>query len=246
MDQIAAQIVNGDVTAEITRLTLRIAEMERVEGLAGIPTDRIAELECQKNACHQVISEREQRIAELEAEIKAKDAQFRLCAAHGGNAADPAPKYCPKCLESQVAELEASLKKVQNIAKGAMDKLPERWNMGFQAGLKQAIPHEKELTDALTAERQGRQDDNAALTEDILRLEAENARLKSLEDKMGSGWALVEYENARIQAARECVDEMEGYPTTVSVHATSHDAQVASATKWGLILAVKAKFGLEG
>ena len=66
---------------------------------------------------------------------------------------------------------EESLKKVQRIAKDAMDKLPARWNAGFQAGLKQAIPYEKELAEALAAERKARQDDNAALTADILRLE---------------------------------------------------------------------------
>lgn len=82
------------------------------------------------------------------------------------------------------------------------------------------------------------------LTQRIAELEAENARLKALEDKMGSGWALVEYENARQQAARDCIDEIEGYPTSVSVHVTSHDAKVARETKQALIGVVKAKFGL--
>lgn len=83
-------------------------------------------------------------------------------------------------LNQRIAELEANLKHVQGIAKATMDKLPERWNMGFQAGLKQAVPHEKDLTNALSDERKARKDDNAAFTEDILRLEAENNRLNTL------------------------------------------------------------------
>ncbi len=80
-------------------------------------------------------------------------------------------KYAP--------EREEALKKVQTIAKNALDKLPARWNMGFQAGLKQAIPYEKELTEALAAEKKARQDDNATLTADNLKLEEENAELRT-------------------------------------------------------------------
>lgn len=163
-----AQKASAELRGFITDL---LAELERVEGSVGIPIDRIAELECQKNACQQVVAERDQRIAEL----------------------------------------EDSLKKVQNIAKSAMDNLPERWNMGFQAGLKQAIPHEKELTDALAAERQGRKDDNAALTEDILRLEAENNCLKAW--KAGTEIAQDDDEQEiRVKAAKECVEIIQKYP----------------------------------
>lgn len=49
----------------------------------------------------------------------------------------------------------------------------------------------------------------------------------------------------RKQAARDCVEEMESYPTSVSVHATAHDAKVASATKQALVEVVKVKFNLE-
>lgn len=84
------------------------------------------------------------------------------------------------CIEDEMIQVFASsIKLVQSHAKSAMDKLPERWNMGFQAGLKQAIPYEKELTDALAAERKARQDDNAALTADNLKLEEELRCIKT-------------------------------------------------------------------
>lgn len=76
---------------------------------------------------------------------------------------------CPWC---ELDVLRESLRKVQAIAKSALDKLPERWNMGFQAGLKQAIPYEKELQDALKVEKKARQDDNAQFTAGIMRVEA--------------------------------------------------------------------------
>jgi len=76
------------------------------------------------------------------------------------------------CLEDEMIQVFAkSIRLVQGHAKRALDGLPARWNAGFQAGLKQAIPYEKELTDALAEERKARQDDNATLTADILRLE---------------------------------------------------------------------------
>ena len=112
-------------------------------------------------------------------------------------------------LNQRIAELEANLKHVQGIAKATMDKLPERWNMGFQAGLKQAVPHEKDLTNALSDERKARKDDNAAFTEDILRLEAENNRLNTLLHKASQKSAedFTEFiKDARTQAARECVE----------------------------------------
>lgn len=90
--------------------------------------------------------------------------------------------YSPEiCLRDPPAGNEAlhqQLKLMQAHAKAALDKLPERWNAGFQAGLRQAIPYEKELIEALAAERQARKDDNAGFTEDIMKLEAENAELR--------------------------------------------------------------------
>lgn len=77
-------------------------------------------------------------------------------------------------------DCEATIKKLQKIAKDALDKLPARWNLGFQAGLKQAIPYEKELLELLNKERQARKDDNASLTKDILRLEEENYKLSKI------------------------------------------------------------------
>ena len=82
------------------------------------------------------------------------------------------------CKDCEIAGLREQLKIVQSHAKIAMDKLPERWNMGFQAGLKQAIPYEKELIEALAAEKKSRKDDNAALTVYNLKLEEENAALR--------------------------------------------------------------------
>lgn len=73
---------------------------------------------------------------------------------------------------------EASLKLVQSHAKSAMDKLPAKWNEGFRAGLRQAIPYEKEMIAALAAEQKARQDDNAALTADNMKLEEENEKLR--------------------------------------------------------------------
>lgn len=81
-------------------------------------------------------------------------------------------------LLARVAELGKSLKLVQSHAKRAMDQLPERWNMGFQAGLKQAVPHEQQLIEALAEEKQARLDDNAKLTADNMVVEAENQRLQ--------------------------------------------------------------------
>lgn len=79
----------------------------------------------------------------------------------------------------ELDELRRKLKLVQSHAKNAMNMLPERWNRGFQAGLRQAIPYEKELTEALAVERKARQDDNAGFTADIMKLEEQNAELHS-------------------------------------------------------------------
>lgn len=84
---------------------------------------------------------------------------------------------CASCKE--LIELKRQLKLVQSIAKRNLDQLPLRWNLGFEAGLKQAIPYEKELKGALEAEQKARQNDNAELTADILRLEEENNYLRS-------------------------------------------------------------------
>ena len=114
-------------------------------------------------------------------------------------------------LQAELERVEKSLKVVQSHAKSAMDKLPERWNMGFQAGLKQAVPYENEIQEALRAERQGRKDDNVSFTEEILRLEAEktaleqqvlhdgiaaNRRIKRLVDRVNE----LEAENERMKA----------------------------------------------
>ena len=94
---------------------------------------------------------------------------------------------CPVCHASNSLEAFTAddaevnpIQRLQSIAKSALDKLPERWNMGFQAGLKQAIPYEKELLKALAEEKKSRKDDNAALTAYNLRLEEENAELRKL------------------------------------------------------------------
>lgn len=73
----------------------------------------------------------------------------------------------------------------------------------------------------------------------ISELEAENARLKALEDKMGSGWALVEYEKARIQAARECIEIIDKYPAFLF-------GADAVGVKLNLSQSIKARFGLDG
>lgn len=85
-----------------------------------------------------------------------------------------------QCIGCELDRLHEQLRLLQAHAKSAMDKLPERWNMGFQAGLKQAIPYEKELIEALSAEKKARKDDNAALTAYNLKLEEENAELRRL------------------------------------------------------------------
>ena len=85
-----------------------------------------------------------------------------------------------QCIGCELDGLHEQLRLVKAHAKSAMDKLPERWNMGFQAGLKQAIPYEKELLKALAEEKKSRKDDNAALTAYNLRLEEENAELRKL------------------------------------------------------------------
>lgn len=81
--------------------------------------------------------------------------------------------------------------------------------------------------------------EHVRLKQRIAELEAENERMKA--DLSGSFFV----EQIRQKAAMDCVDEMEGYPTSVSVHVTAHDAKIATATKLELIAAVKAKFGLE-
>ena len=78
-----------------------------------------------------------------------------------------------QCVGCELESLRSQLKLVQSHAKAALDKLPERWNLGFQSGLKQAIPYEKELLTALAAEKRARQDDNATFTTEIMRLEEE-------------------------------------------------------------------------
>lgn len=145
-------------------------------------------------------------------------------------------------LNQRIAELEANLKHVQGIAKATMDKLPERWNMGFQAGLKQAVPHEKDLTNALSDERKARKDDNAAFTEDILRLEAENNRLNTLLHKASQKSAedFTEFiKDARTQAARECVEIIDKYPAFLF-------GADAVGVKLNLSQSIKARFGLDG
>lgn len=39
-----------------------------------------------------------------EEEINTIQKQFRLCANHGGNAAEPPPAYCPKCLSGEITD----------------------------------------------------------------------------------------------------------------------------------------------
>ena len=73
----------------------------------------------------------------------------------------------------------------------------------------------------------------------IAELEAENARLKALEDKMGSGCALVEYAKARTQAARECVEIIDKYPAFLF-------GTDAVGVKLNLSQSIKARFGLDG
>lgn len=76
-----------------------------------------------------------------------------------------------------------------------------------------------------------------ALKNRINELVSENERLKEFESCTQSAAMKI-----RKQAAKECVDEMEGYPTTVSVHVTSHDAKIATQTKNELIYIVKDYF----
>lgn len=82
----------------------------------------------------------------------------------------------------------------------------------------------------------------------IMSLQAEITRLNALLHKASqkSAEEFAEYvEEARMQAAKDCIDEMKGYPTTASVHVTSQDAKVARDTKQALIDAVKTRFGME-
>ena len=142
-------------------------------------------------------------------------------------------------LQAELERVEKSLKVVQSHAKSAMDKLPERWNMGFQAGLKQAVPYENEIQEALRAERQGRKDDNVAFTEEILRLEAENAQLK----KSISRWEhfypnhAAAISDGRKQAAMECVEIVEKYPAFLF-------GTEAVGVKLNLAKGIKDHFGL--
>jgi len=92
---------------------------------------------------------------------------------------------CPVCHASNSLEAFTAddaevnpIQRLQSIAKSALDKLPERWNMGFQAGLKQAIPYENEMLAALKEEREARKNDNAVFTDEILRLEEQVADLQ--------------------------------------------------------------------
>ena len=81
--------------------------------------------------------------------------------------------------------------------------------------------------------------DAKALHGRIAELEAENGRLKALEDKIGSGWALVEYDKARIQAARECIEIIDKYPAFLF-------GTDAVGVKLNLSQSIKAHFGLGG
>ena len=145
-------------------------------------------------------------------------------------------------LLAELERVEKNMKHVQGIAKATMDKLPERWNMGFQAGLNQAIPYEKDLTNALSEEKKARKDDNAAFTEDILVLEAENNRLNTLLHKayQKSAEDFTEYiKDARTQAARECIEIIDKYPAFLF-------GTVAVGVNLNLSQGIKAHFGLDG
>lgn len=83
-----------------------------------------------------------------------------------------------QCIGCELDGLRKQLKMVQSHAKSAMDKLPGRWNEGFQTGLKSQASSVAVLQDRLRQEIQARKDDNAALTADILKLEEENERLR--------------------------------------------------------------------
>lgn len=110
-------------------------------------------------------------------------------------------------LLAELELVEKSLKVVQGHAKTAMDKLPSKWNEGFQAGLKQSASYVDELREERRVERQGRKDDNAAFTAEILRLEAELERLRGIEKQAhgegiiaGKRIAGLEAENERLKA----------------------------------------------
>lgn len=121
------------------------------------------------------------------------------------------------CLEDEMIQVFAkSIKLVQSHANSALNKLPERWNMGFQAGLKQAIPYEKELTEALRKERKDRKEDNAGFTADIMKLEDQ---LRTAEQRV----------------ARECLEIMwEMDECTISREETFNKSKDAIKQKYHL------------
>lgn len=81
-------------------------------------------------------------------------------------------------LLAEVEQLNKNIEKVRKIGKRALDDLPARWQQGYKAGIQAAVPYEKEITDALLAEREARKTDNADLTQQVLELEQKVDRLE--------------------------------------------------------------------
>lgn len=79
----------------------------------------------------------------------------------------------------RVAELEAALKLVQFHAKSALDRLPARWNEGYQKGLRDAGFEYEKLKEVLDRHKAERADDNAVLTEQIMAAETRTEQLQA-------------------------------------------------------------------
>ena len=81
-------------------------------------------------------------------------------------------------LLAEVEEKDKALKLVRYHAKTAVDNLPIEWNEGYQSGMKAAGYEWENVHEAFKQLRKERSDDNANFTEEVMRLEAENAARK--------------------------------------------------------------------
>ena len=59
------------------------------------------------NDLHTTVEAKSSQLEDAWVEIRAKEEQFRICFAHGGSPGFPAPHYCPKCIDEQIAGLQA-------------------------------------------------------------------------------------------------------------------------------------------
>lgn len=82
------------------------------------------------------------KIAELEAEVRAKDKQFRSCCVHGGNCAEPPPEYCPQCVNRD----KATISTLDNIVKDLTEQC--RYFHGQLADIEGVILKIKNWADA--------------------------------------------------------------------------------------------------